>query len=206
MKRIPLITLSILMLLGMRTSILAYSKSLWTEDSAMNFMLSGANAHKVGDILTILVQEDNRANDSADGESAREHKFNGILGTIWNNPFMDKAFGGADNGPRLKFDSTNEFNGNAAVDRSNRFTSRVAATIVRIDPAGNFLIEARKTIRVGEEHKTIVLSGKVRPRDIINNTVYSYQVADAEISYLGDGTLSKMSNPSFIQRFFNFLF
>jgi len=206
MKKTTIFTLPLLVLLGMGFSTPARAKSLWTDDSPMNYMMSDANAHKVGDILTILVQEDNRANDSADSESARDHKFNGIIGTIWNNPFMEKAFGGAENGPRMKFDSNNEFNGNAAVDRSNRFESRVAATIVRIDPAGNFLIEARKTIRVGEEHKTIVLSGKVRPRDIISNTVYSYQVADAEISYLGDGTLTKMANPTFLQRLFNFLF
>ncbi|MGC9329998.1 MAG: flagellar basal body L-ring protein FlgH [Candidatus Hinthialibacter sp.] len=184
----------------------ANARSLWNEDSPFNSLLSDANASKVGDILTIIIQEDNRANDSADGEGLREQKVNGLFSMIWNNPLMRKAFGSEADAPGLQWESTNEFTGESEVDRANRFTSRVAASIVRVDPVGNFLIEARKTIRIGEERKTIVLSGKVRPRDIINNCIYSYQVADAEISFLGDGTMTDMSNPTFFQKLFNFLF
>ncbi|MBZ0254574.1 flagellar basal body L-ring protein FlgH, partial [bacterium] len=39
-----------------------------------------------------------------------------------------------------------------------------------------------------------------------NNTVFSWQVADAEISYLGDGTYNDYNKPTIIQRLFNFLF
>ncbi len=182
------------------------AKSLWSEDSPFNYLMSDANASKVGDILTIIIEEDNRANDSADGQGTREQNINGVFSMIWNNPFMRKLFGNEADAPGLQWQSSNEFTGESAVDRANRFTSRVAATIVRIDPVGNYLIEARKTIRIGEERKTIVLSGKVRQRDVVNNNVYSWQVADAEISFLGDGTLNNMSNPTFFQKFFNFLF
>jgi len=184
----------------------AEAKSLWTSDSPMNFMMADGNASKVGEILTIIVQEDNKANDSGDSQGQRKHTMNGVLGMIFNNKFMQKVFGGADQAPEVKWDSNNQFQGNSAVDRSSTFQSNIAATIVRIDPAGNYLVEARKTIRVGEENKTIILSGKVRPRDIINNTVYSHQVADAEISYLGNGTLTKYNSPNIFQRFLNFLF
>lgn len=181
-------------------------RSLWSDDSPMNYLLTDANASKVGDILTIVVQENNRANDTADGEAEREHNVNGLFSMIFNNRLMQKAFGGADEAPQLSFRSSNDFEGETTVDRSSSFSSRVSATIVRIDPVGNYLVESRKTIRVGEELKTIVLSGKVRPRDVVNNTVFSWQVADAEISYLGEGPLTKMANPTFFQRLFNFLF
>ncbi len=184
----------------------ANARSLWTEDSPFNRLVVDSNASRVGDILTIIVQENNTANDTADGESEREHTANGIISMIFNNRFMNKVFGGPGNEPQLSFNSVNDFEGETEVDRSSQFNSQIAATIVRIDPAGNFLIEARKTLRIGEEHKTIVLSGKVRPRDIINNTVLSSQVADAEISYLGDGPITGGSNPTFLQRFFGFLF
>lgn len=172
----------------------------------MNFLLTDANASRVGDILTIIVQEDHRANDSADGEGRREQEGRGILSMIFNNRFMQKVFGGADQSPEIGFQFRNEFSGESSVDRSSQFNSRISATVVKIDEAGNFLVEARKTIRIGEEYKSIVLSGKVRPRDIINNTILSYQIADAEISYMGDGTITKMSNPTLFQKFFNFLF
>ena len=146
----------------------------------MNFLLTDANASGWCDILTIIVQEDHRANDSADGEGRREQEGRGILSMIFNNRFMQKVFGGADQSPEIGFQFRNEFSGESSVDRSSQFNSRISATVVKIDEAGNFLVEARKTIRIGEEYKSIVLSGKVRPRDIINNTILSYQIADAK--------------------------
>jgi flagellar L-ring protein FlgH len=184
----------------------ASAKSLWTEDSPFNSLMSDANASKVGDILTIIIQEDNRANDSADGKGKRDQKINGLFSMIWNNPFMRKLFGSEANAPGVQWESNNEFNGESAVDRANTFTSKVAATIVRVDPVGNYLIEARKSIRIGEERKTIILSGKIRMRDVVNNNVYSWQVSDAEISFLGEGSMSNMNNPTFFQKLFNFLF
>lgn len=204
MKKMTLLLVSI-MFVSQIVSVVS-ARSLWSPSSKMNFLLTDANASKVGEILTIIVQEDNRANDTADSEGGREHNMSGLLGTIFNNRFMDKVFGDPAQAPALEWQSSNQFTGESEVDRSNQFNSRIAATIVRIDQAGNYLVEARKTIRVGEENKTIILSGKVRPRDIINNTVLSYKVADAEISYLGDGTISKYNNPNIFQRFLNFLF
>ncbi len=187
----------------------ASAKSLWSKDSPTNTMLTGANASQVGELLTIIIQEDNRANDTADGEAVRRHTFDGVFSMIWNNRLMDKLFnkGEQNNSPGFQWNSTNDWRGETEVERESRFTSQIAATIVQIDPVGNFLIEARKTIRIGREHKTIILSGKVRPRDISqDNTVLSYQVADAEISYLGDGAVTRMSSPSIFQTFLNFLF
>jgi flagellar L-ring protein precursor FlgH len=187
----------------------ASGKSLWSDDSPINTMLTGANASKVGEILTIIIQEDNRANDTADGEAVRRQTFDGVFSTIFNNRFMSKVFGGSgnENAPAFKWNSTNDWRGETEVARESSFNSRVAATIVRIDEVGNYLIEARKTIRVGRENKSIILSGKVRPRDISQeNTIVSYQVADAEISYLGEGTITRLSNPSIFQSFLNFLF
>lgn len=184
----------------------AEARSLWTEDSKFNFLITDANASRVGDLVTIIIEEDNRANDTAESESERTHDMNGVLAMLWNNPFMDSLFNGPQNAPGFQWNSSNEFEGESEVDRSNQFTSRIQATVVKIDPVGNLLLEARKTIKISEENKTIVLSGKVRPRDVVNNTVFSWQVADAEISYLGDGTLSQYNNPSILTRLFNILF
>ena len=182
------------------------AKSLWSAESPSNYLFTGANSSRVGDIITIQVEEDTRANDEANGEAKRDHTANGLFSIIFNNRFMNRVFG-ANNAPQLSFTSTNDFQGQSTVDRTSRFTSQIAATIVKIDPVGNFLIESRKTIRIGQEQKTIVLSGKIRPQDIsVDNSVFSWQVADAEISYLGDGTLSRSANPTFFQRLFGWLF
>lgn len=182
------------------------ARSLWTEDSRLNFLVTDANASRVGDIVSIVVQEDHSANDTAESEGQRSHQMNGLLSLVFNNRFMNKVFGDAGDPPGFEFNSQNSLDGDSAVDQSNTFNSRISATIVKVDPVGNYLVEARRTIRIGEERKTIVLSGKIRPRDIINNTVFSWQVADAEISYLGSGTYSDFNKPTIVQRLFNFLF
>lgn len=204
MLRFSLIAILTITALGATTP--AEAKSLWSDSSPFNYLVTDANAQKVGDILSIVIQEDNRANDSADGSGSREQSTNGILSMLWNNAVMRKLFGSEGTGPQVAAETSNDFQGESEVDRSSQFNSRIAATIVRIDVAGNYLVEARKTIRIGEERKTIVLSGKIRPRDLINNTVFSHQVADVEISYIGDGTLTKMNNPTFFQKFLHFLF
>lgn len=202
MNRLMLITILILMLIPQVGS----ARSLWTEDSRVNSLFTGANASKVGDIITIIVDENNQATDVADSEADRQHQFNGIFSVIFNNAFMNKVFG-QNQQPQLEFSSSNNFAGETEIGRESTFATQIAATIVKVDQVGNYLVEARKTIRVGEEQKIIVLSGKVRPQDIsVDNTVNSQQVADAEISYLGSGTLTKMSNPTIIQRLFNFIF
>lgn len=202
MNRLLLIAILVLMLVPQ----LGTARSLWTEDSRVNSLFTGANASKVGDIITIVVQENNQATDIADSEADRQHQFNGIFNVIFNNAFMNKVFG-AGQQPQLNFNSSNNFAGETEVGRESTFATQIAATIVKVDQVGNYLVEARKTIRIGEEQKIIVLSGKIRPQDIsVDNTVNSQQVADAEISYLGNGSLTKMANPTFIQRLFNFIF
>lgn len=182
------------------------ARSLWSENSHFNYLLTDAHASRVGDILTIIVQEDNRAADSADSQGSRAHSMNSLLSMIWNNPVMGSLFGGPENAPGFSFNSSNSFNGASEVDRSNRFTTRISATVVKIDPVGNLLIEARKTMKIGEEVKTIVLSGKVRTRDIVRNTIVSSQIADAEISFLGEGTMSDYNSPRLLHRLFNLFF
>ncbi len=197
---------SLFLVLTMAASLSANARSLWSDDSRLNYLVTDANASRVGDIVAIVVQEDHSANDTAESEGDREHQMDGLLSLVFNNRFMNKVFGNAGDPPGFRFNSTNSLEAESEVDQSNTFNSRISATIVKVDPIGNFLVEARRTIRIGEERKTIVLSGKIRPRDIINNTVFSWQVADAEISYLGSGTYSDYNKPTIIQRLFNFLF
>ena len=53
-----------------------------------------------------------------------------------------------------------------------------------------------KLIDVNDEKQEIRLEGKVRPIDIAeNNTIQSTRIADAKISYMGDGVLGEKQKP-----------
>jgi flagellar L-ring protein precursor FlgH len=60
---------------------------------------------------------------------------------------------------------------------------------------------------VNKEEQKIVVSGTVRPEDIArDNTVLSTYVADARISYQGDGVVGDKQKQGLLTRIFNWLF
>ena len=61
-------------------------------------------------------------------------------------------------------------------------------------------------LRVNDERQEIVLSGRVRQNDISeNNTIVSSRLADARISYVGDGALGEKQKPGIISRVLSWL-
>ena len=64
-------------------------------------------------------------------------------------------------------------------------------TIVDVLPNGSLVIEGRRQTKIGGETTDAVLRGLVRQEDVTaNNTVYSYNVAEASIQYLSKGPVS----------------
>jgi flagellar L-ring protein precursor FlgH len=58
-------------------------------------------------------------------------------------------------------------------------------------PNKNLVIEGRRTTSFSGETQEAVLRGVVRAEDIAaNNTVFSYNIADATIKYVSTGTIT----------------
>jgi flagellar L-ring protein precursor FlgH len=67
-------------------------------------------------------------------------------------------------------------------------------------------VSGEQLIKVNDERQEIVLSGRVRPIDIAeNNTVVSSRLADARISYVGDGVLGEKQRPGILTRILSWL-
>ena len=63
-----------------------------------------------------------------------------------------------------------------------------------------FFIKGKRIVEVNGETNTIKLEGYVRERDIsTDNTVFSYNIANAEIIYQKGGTLENVVNPRKVQ-------
>ncbi len=64
----------------------------------------------------------------------------------------------------------------------------ITATVVGVDSTGNLRIEGERKLNVNGVTHLMRVSGRVRPFDIRNNnTILSYQIADAYIEYRRDG-------------------
>ena len=74
-------------------------------------------------------------------------------------------------------------------------------------PNGDLAIEGNRVVTVNDDEETLFLSGIVRSRDISDdNTIYSHQIANAQISSKSKGTVNSGNRPGFITRLINWVF
>jgi flagellar L-ring protein precursor FlgH len=169
----------------------------WSQYGA-RALTSDIKAAAVGDVLTVLVVEEAQAANAAQtGEQRRSDLTVGLQGSF--NRFGFQTGG--------RFQSGTQFQGRGETMRSERIRARLTVRVVAVDSVGNLLVEGRRTTRINGEEQTIVIRGKVRPLDISpENTVLSSALAELELSYDGDGTVSRAQEPGLIARLLRLLF
>ena len=166
------------------------SKSLFTD----------VKANKVGDILTVMIYENNRAQQSVETKTEKSTEFSTSGGP---------GIGSLDFIPLFGASASNEsnFDGKGENSRNGSLRARMSVTVVEVRTNGDLVIEGNRTIGVNGDRETLTLTGVVRQKDVTNqNTVDSYLIADAEIHYAGKGNASTGSRPGFFTRFINWLF
>jgi flagellar L-ring protein precursor FlgH len=154
-------------------------------------MFADKRARAVGDILTILVQENTS---STKENGTKTSKSSGIDAAINSFLFSPDASGMlTHNGklPAIKLNSKNTFDGGGQIQNSERMTTRIAVRVVDVLPNGGLVIEGRRQTKISGESTDAILRGVVRHEDVMaNNTVYSYNVADATIQFVSKGPVS----------------
>lgn len=158
-------------------------------------------AAKVGDILTVLVAINDRAqigNTTTSSRSASNTTgLSGVMGSIFNSVAPSDV--NAD--VALGTNSGINHAGNGSVNRSERVTTQVAAVVTQILPNGNLVIEGRQEVRVNFEVRDLIVAGIVRPEDIgSDNTIPSTKIAEARIAYGGRGQITDVQQPRYGQQ------
>lgn len=153
----------------------AGADSLYSAQSPFASPFGDRKASRVGDVVQILISESAQANQTANDQTANK-----------SNSTMGPGVGLLDFLPLVGYSGNITSAASGSTTRSASFTTRLAATVVGVSPNGNLLLEGSREVRVHKDFQVIKLSGEVRPSDILSdNTVPSYQVANARISYTG---------------------
>lgn len=160
--------------------------SLWAKSAGNPYLVRNQKAQRVGDLLTIVIDESASASTSAKTDAKKESdlEMNGNLGFGKDQLMsMGKLAGSSDYKSELK--------GEGTTDRSGRFQATVQAVVENVLDNGTLFVRGRKVITINNEDQEVEISGFVRPDDIrINNTVVSSILADAQIRYLGKGVVA----------------
>lgn len=175
--------------------------SLWS--SGQRSLLVDRRASRQGDILTVVIEINDRAeisNSSNRGrtgtQSAAAPEFFGLPGAI------DRRLpGGLSLAQGVELESSSSFQGSGSVSRNERLTLRVATTIVERLPNGVMRIEGSQEVRVNNELRELLVTGYIRPEDISRRNEIPYdRIAGARISYGGRGHISQMQQPRYGQQ------
>ena len=181
--------------------------SLW--DSNRQTFFKDQRAAEVGDILTVLIEIQDKAeldNESTRTRSSGENAgidgllgYEGALGAVLPDAVDPTNLVGVD------ADSTHS--GSGEIDREEKIEVKLAALITQVLPNGNFAIEGSQEVRVNFEKRILNVAGVIRPQDVsINNTVSYDQIAEARISYGGEGQMTDVQQPRYGQQVYDILF
>ena len=162
-------------------------------------------AHRIGDILTVLVTIDDNAQisnaTSRSRKAENEAGVGGVLGSIFGGmggglPGVDVSADGS-----ISTSSGLSDGGNGSVNRKETLETRIAAVVTQRLPNGNLVIEGRQEVRVNFEVRDLIVAGIVRPEDIhADNTIPSSKIAEARISYGGRGQITAVQQPRYGQQ------
>jgi flagellar L-ring protein precursor FlgH len=146
--------------------------------------MTDPRARNVGDILTIVVQEQQSVRNE---DRVERRNDTSLAARLENYSLSDKTFQ-SNTLPRIDIRKEQDFNGESRQNSTSDVRASIAVIVVDVQPNGNLVVAGTRAVTVNDETRTLRVSGLVRPLDITaNNTVGSAQVADARIAITGEG-------------------
>ncbi|WP_425471848.1 flagellar basal body L-ring protein FlgH [Ruegeria sediminis] len=175
--------------------------SLWS--GGQNSLLGDQRAMKKGDILTVVIELDEKAEISNDTNRSRIGSDSLEIPQLFGLPQRaDESLPeGASLSNAVSIDSATSSKGKGSVKRKEKLTLRVAATVVDVLPNGVLSISGSQELRVNFELRELLVSGFVRPEDISRQNEITYdKIASARVSYGGRGQITDVQQPRYGQQ------
>jgi len=148
-------------------------------------------AMRVGDVLTIKLQELTQAKKADDLNAKKDNSVLASAPMIFGVPTSVET----------EIKTVKDFKGQGAANQSNSLKGDISVTVVELLPNGNLKVRGEKRVTLNQGNEYIRLSGIVRPVDIDpDNTISSDKVADATIMYIGDGAMADASKMGWLSR------
>lgn len=163
------------------------------NDSLYRPFIADKKAYLTGDLLTVIIMENSNAQTNADLASSKELKT--ALEASYNKKPQEVSFG-------LKGEGRSA----GKTGRNGKIKAALTVRVTALLPNGSYCIEGHQRIQINGELQTIRLKGLVRQEDIsTQNTILSTRLANARITYTGDGSVSDSQRHNYLYRLFSMI-
>lgn len=152
-------------------------------------LFGDSKAYRVGDLITIVLQEEMNSIKGVSNNLNRKST-NGFLSALQKAALAGSgAFAFpwmiAEDSPSEQ-ELKNESSGSTG--HANKLFGQISASVVRVLSNQNLVVRGEKLITLNQGDEYIQISGIIRPEDVLpDNTVLSFRVANAQITYSGSG-------------------
>ena len=152
-------------------------------------LTADSKAFRPGDIVTIQIIENASASANADTDLKRS-----------NSAGAQLHFRSAYVVAGANATGTTQFDGGGQTARAGQLLATLSVTVRDVLPNGDLLVSGAQLLVINEEQQRIDVEGRVRPQDISDqNTVPSNRVADARITYVGEGDVASRQKPGWLR-------
>ncbi len=163
-------------------------------------MYSDQKAFGEGDIITVLIVEFTRGANQTDTRTNSDNRT--IADVRTSGTFNDLL-----PGLGMDADLVNRNESSGRTESRNTLESRMTAVVTEVQDNGLLVIQGTRTLEVNGESQTTLITGVVRPEDVgSDNTVFSYNIANASIAYTGKGMVNDAGKPGILTRIWNWIF
>jgi flagellar L-ring protein FlgH len=162
----------------------AAAQSLFREEDWRG-LTADQKAYRPGDVLTVQVFENSSATSSAD------------TGTRRTNQLQAELAHGSNKVGQTAIGVNGEFDGGGRTQRTSRLLTTLTVTVQEVLAGGQLRVAGTQSVTVNDELQRVTLDGVVRPVDISDgNIVQSTRIAQARITYVGEGDLTERGRRS----------
>lgn len=165
------------------------------SDGYMLTLFSDKRAYRIGDILTVVLDERTLSSKSADANIDKRSNWNVSVPLAGRLNVNDLG---------VEVDSSTDFEGESSASQQNFLSGAITVRVIEVLSNGALAISGRKQIRLNQGDEVIELKGIVRAEDIdVANRISSRRIAEAQISYEGKGTLSNATRAGWLTELFS---
>lgn len=169
------------------------AESLYSE-SSFRPLTADNKAFRIGDAVTVQVLENSSASTNADTTTRRKNGVNADFSLTRNPNITAGVTVGGD------------FDGGGRTQRASKLLAQLTVSVIAIQPNGDLQLAGEQILYVNDEEQRVKLEGRARPQDISDgNIILSTRLADARITYVGEGDLSERQRRGWWRRFVDWL-